>query len=152
PAFYGKTTESGTAMGSIAELVGEDCLSVCHTNACILFADKKECAFCNLNYTPRQYDDVVIRKRAAEVGEVAGAAFSEGVARHFTITGGILPGEREVGILETYLTAFRDATGLPDIPGYVIMTPPKDLSQIERLHRLGLRGIGFNLECFDPAF
>jgi len=27
---------AGTAMSSVAELVGEDCLSVCHTNACIL--------------------------------------------------------------------------------------------------------------------
>ena len=83
---------------------------------------------------------------------MAAAAFADGTARHFTITGGILPGDQEIGILEAYLQAFRDATGLPDVPGYVVMTPPRDLSSLERLRALGLRGIGFNLECYDRAF
>lgn len=152
PAFYRLHTTSGTPMPSIAELVGEDCLSVCHTNACVTFSDGKQCLFCNLNHTPRLYEEVLIRKRAAEVGETAAAAFREGVARHFTITGGILTGERETGILETYLEAFREATGFAEIPGYVILTPPHDLSRIERLRRLGVQGIGFNLECWNPAF
>ena len=152
PAFYSERTSRGTPMTSIAELVGDDCLSVSHTNACLTFANGKQCAFCNLNYTPRQYDEVLIRKRAEEVGEVAAAAFGAGVARHFTITGGILPGNREMGVLVTYLEAFREATGLPTIPGYVIMTPPADLRELERLHALGIQGIGFNLECYSPAF
>jgi hypothetical protein len=152
PAFYDETVSSGRPMTAIAELVGADCLSVSHTNACLTFSNDKQCAFCNLNYTPRQYDDVVVRKRAEEVGEVAGAAFADGVARHFTITGGILPGDREIGLLETYLEAFREGTGLTQIPGYVIMTPPEDLRSLERLHALGLQGVGFNLECWDEAW
>lgn len=152
PAFYNLATSAGRAMTSIAELVGEDCLSVSHTNTCLTFSNGKQCAFCNMNYTPKQYDEVLIRKKAAEVGEVAGAAFRSGVARHFTITGGILRGNREMGILETYLEAFREATGQEKIPGYVIMTPPEDLGELERLYNLGIQGIGFNLECWNPAF
>lgn len=152
PKFYDLRTASGTPMTSIAELVGADCLSVSHTNSCLTFSNGKQCAFCNLNYTPKQYDEVLVRKRAAEVGEVAGAAFREGVARHFTITGGIIPGNREVPILETYLEAFTQATGLAKIPGYVIMTPPDDLKDLERLHALGIQGIGFNLEFWNPAY
>ncbi len=152
PAFYSRKTSFGLPMTSIAELVGEDCLSVCHTNACITFSDKKECAFCNMNFTPRQYDEVLIRKRAAEVGEVMAAAFGQGPARHFLITGGILPGNREMEVLVTYLEAIREATGMTELPGAAIMTPPPDLRQFERLHRLGLRSVGINLECFDSAY
>ncbi len=152
PAFYAQKTSFGQAMTSIAELVGEDCLSVCHTNACITFSDKKECAFCNMNFTPRQYDEVLIRKRAAEVGEVMAAAFGQGPARHFLITGGILPGNQEMEVLVTYLDAIRQATGMTELPGAAIMTPPPDLRQLERLQRLGLRSVGINLECFDPAY
>lgn len=152
PGFYDQKTSQGTPMTSVAELVGEDCIAVCHTNSCQLFADGLECAFCNLNYTPKQYDEVVIRKRANEVAETFAAAFHSGVARHFEITGGILPGDREIAILEQYLTAIREATGLTDLPGTAIMTPPENLRDLERLQRLGLRGVGFNLECFNPAF
>lgn len=152
PDFYSRATASGRAMWQIAELVGEDCLSVSHTNACATFVNGKQCTFCNLNYTPRQYDEVLIRKRAAEVGDVAAVAFGDGVARHFTITGGILPGEREVPVLVAYLEAFREATGLDRVPGYVIMTPPADLADLERIVATGVQGIGFNLECFDPAW
>ena len=152
PAFYDLKTSAGTPMTSIAELVGEDCIAVSHTNACVLFADGSQCAFCNLNYTPRQYDEVLVKKKAAEVGEVFGAAFGSGVARHFEITGGILPGNREIRILEQYLESIRDTTGLLDLPGTAIMTPPEDLRDLENLKRLGIRGLGFNLECFNPAF
>lgn len=152
PAFYKLKTSVGTPMTSIAELVGEDCIAVSHTNACMLFADGSQCGFCNLNYTPKQYDEVRIKKKAAEVGEVFGAAFNSGIANHFEITGGILPGDREIKILEQYLTSIRDATGLTDLPGTAIMTPPSDLQDLEKLQRLGIRGLGFNLECFNPAF
>jgi hypothetical protein len=152
PAFYGRSTSSGKPMNSIGEMVGEDCLSVCHTNFCITFSNGKQCAFCNLNFTPKQYDEVLVRKRAAEVGEVAAAAFGDGVARHLLITGGILPGNIEMDILLTYLKAFKEATGLEEIPGSSIMTPPKDLRDLEKLADLGLQGVGFNLECYDPAF
>ncbi len=152
PAFYDLKTSAGTPMTSIAELVGEDCIAVSHTNACKLFADGSQCRFCNLNYTPKQYDEVRIKKKANEVGEVFGAAFGSGVANHFEITGGILPGNREIMILEQYLTSIREATGLTDLPGTAIMTPPEDLSDLEKLQRLGVRGLGFNLECFNPAF
>lgn len=152
PAFYDLQTSSGTPMKSVAELVGEDCLSVCHTNFCILFSDGQQCAFCNLNTTPKEYDEILIRKRATDVGEVAAAAIREGVARHITFTGGILTGDKEVAILETYLEAFKAATGLGEIPGTAVMTPPADLGQIARLHRAGLQGVGFNLECFNPAY
>ena len=152
PNFYSLTTASGQPMTRIAELVGEDCLSVCHTNACLTFANGKQCAFCNLNFTPKQYDEVLVKKRADEVAEVMATALRDGTARHFLITGGILPGDREMRILEAYLAAIRSATGLDRLPGVAIMTPPADLSRLERLHDLGLEGIGFNLECFDPAF
>ena len=152
PAFYDLKTSAGTPMTSIAELVGEDCIAVSHTNACVLFADGSQCGFCNLNFTPKQYDEVRIKKKAAEVGEVFGAAFGSGVANHFEITGGILPGNREIMILEQYLTSIREATGLTDLPGTAIMTPPEDLSDLEKLQRLGIRGLGFNLECFNPAY
>ena len=49
PAFYDLKTSVGTPMTSIAELVGEDCIAVSHTNACMLFADGSQCGFCNLN-------------------------------------------------------------------------------------------------------
>lgn len=152
PAFYSRKTSFGKPMTSIAELVGEDCLSVCHTNACITFGDKKECAFCNMNFTPKQYDEVLIRKQAAEVGEVMAAAFHDGPARHFLITGGILPGNREMEVLVTYLAAIREATGMTALPGAAIMTPPPDLRELERLQKLGLQSVGINLECFDPAY
>lgn len=152
PQFYSQCTSDGKPMTTIAELVGEDCIAVSHTNACLTFSDGQQCAFCNLNYTPKQYDDVRIKKRAKEVGEVVGAAFAEGVAHHFEITGGILPGNREIGILETYLQEFRETTGLTSLPGCMIMTPPEDFRDLERLHRTGVQAIGFNLECFNPAF
>src|SRR5262245_27029319 len=59
PAFYDRKTSAGTPMGRIAELFGADCIAVSHTNSCILFADGSQCGFCNLNYTPKQYDDVL---------------------------------------------------------------------------------------------
>lgn len=152
PRFYDQRTTTSKSMSAVAELVGEDCLSICHTNACMTFANGKQCAFCNLNYTPKQYDDVMVKKRAREVGQVVAAAFKEGVARHFLITGGILPGDREMRLLEAMLQAIRESTGMTDLPGAVIMTPPENLDELRRLRDLGLQGIGFNLECYNPDF
>src|SRR3989304_2432264 len=96
PAFYGRRTSRDVEMGRTGQIGGEDCLFFCYQNYCSHFSRHKECLFCNLVSTSNTYDSVLRRKDTDDIGEVAAAAFSEGMVKHVLLTGGCFSHQKEI--------------------------------------------------------
>jgi hypothetical protein len=97
PAFYDWELAANKKMVQIGQIGGEDCLFFCYQNYCSHFAHGRQCLFCNLVSTSRTYDSVLKKKDAELIGEVAGAAWGEGIVNHVLLTGGCFAHERDVG-------------------------------------------------------
>src|SRR3989304_2062237 len=96
PAYYAKKTANDNTMVKIGQIGGEDCLFFCYQNYCSHFSKHEECLFCNLVSTSNTYDSVLRRKDTDDIGEVAAAAFSEGMVKHVLLTGGCFSHQKEI--------------------------------------------------------
>jgi hypothetical protein len=150
PGFYGRTTTSGNAMVKIGQVGGRDNLFFCYQNYCSHFGKNKQCAFCNLVSTSKVYDSVLKKKDHEEIGEVAGAAWEEGVVRHVNITGGCFNAGREVEVIGELLTSIRRHTGLDRVPGILLPSPAKG-DAVQRYWEAGIGALGYSMEVWDDA-
>lgn len=150
PLFYDRELAHNGKMVRIGQIGGEDCLFFCYQNHCSHFAGGKQCMFCNLVSTSRTYDSVLKKKDAELIGEVAGAAWSEGVVNHVLLTGGCFSHEREVSVVADIFSAIRRHTGFDRVPGTVLPSPAKG-DDIKRYYDTGVRSIGYSMEIWDEA-
>lgn len=153
PKFYSRKTSDGVEMWKIGQLRGDDGLCFGWTNFCLTWVDDNQCRYCNFNYTHKEDKgaSVFSMQRAEQVGEVAAAAWEEGIAYHVLITSGSMPKDRDVEANITLLESIRRHTGLKRVPGCNAHPgAPLDLSNIERLHEAGATNAVFNLEVWDP--
>ncbi len=151
PAYYSRKTGNGNAMVKIGQIGGEDCLFFCYQNYCSFFSKHEQCLFCNLVSTSETYDSVLKRKDTEDIGEVAAAAFAEGMVRHVLLTGGCFNHEKEIDTVSRILTSIRDHTGLDRIPGTVLPSPAKGPDDAKRYHDAGINAIGFSMEIWDEG-
>lgn len=150
PAFYERGVAGNKRMAQIGQIGGEDCLFFCYQNYCSHFAQGKQCLFCNLVSTSRTYDAVMKRKDAELIGEVASAAWDEGMVNHLLLTGGCFAHENEVSVVEDILRAIRARTGMDRVPGTVLPSPAEG-DDIDRYFDTGIRAIGYSMEIWDEA-
>ena len=148
PQFYRRETSNGNAMVKIGQVGGEDCLFFCYQNYCAHFAKHKECLFCNLVSTSKTYDSVLKRKDIDDIGEVAAAAWQEGMVKHVLLTGGCFNHEKETELVSTIIESIKKHTGLDRIPGTVLPSPAKN-DDIQRYFDTGVQAIGFSMEIWD---
>ncbi len=151
PAYYSSVTSDGVPMVKVGQIGGADCFFICYNNYCSHFATGKECLFCNLVDTTKKYRSVLTRKEARQIGEVARAAFEEGVSEHVLLTGGCFGNEKEVEVVGSILKGIRDITGWDRIPGVVLPSPPRDLDDLKRYRDAGITAIAFSLEIWDEG-
>ncbi len=111
PAFYDGKLATNKRMVQIGQIGGEDCLFFCYQNYCSHFAQGRQCLFCNLVSTTQTYNSVLKRKDAELIGEVAGAAWGEGIVNHVLLTGGCFAHEREVSVVEDIFASIRRQGG-----------------------------------------
>lgn len=150
PAFYDRKLAQNKKMVQIGQIGGEDCLFFCYQNYCSHFAKGRQCLFCNLVSTSRTYDSVLKKKDAEWIGEVAGAAWDEGIVNHVLLTGGCFAHEREVSVVEGILASIRRHRGVDRIPGTILPSPAKD-DDIKRYYDAGIQAIGYSMEIWDEA-
>lgn len=148
PAYYGARTTRGTEMMRIGQIGGRDNLFFCYQNYCSHFGKNKQCAFCNLVSTSQVYDSVLKKKDHEEIGEVAAAAWAEGIVRHVNITGGCFNANKEVEVIESLLAAIRRHTDLDRVPGILLPSPAKG-DAIDRYYDAGIGALGYSMEIWD---
>lgn len=151
PFFYEENTREGNQMVRIGQVGGEDCLFFCYQNYCRYFARNQQCLFCNLVSTSETYDSVLKRKEVREMGEVAGAAFDEGVASHVLLTGGCFQHQREIDLVRAIMASISERTGFDRIPGTILPSPAVGLDDVLAYYDSGIQAMGFSLEIWDEA-
>jgi hypothetical protein len=150
PAFYERMLAENKKMVQIGQIGGEDCLFFCYQNHCSHFAQGRQCLFCNLVSTSRTYGSVLKKKDAEWIGEVAGAAWGEGIVNHVLLTGGCFAHEKEVSVVQGILESIRKHRGVDRIPGTVLPSPAKG-DDIKRYYDAGIQAIGYSMEIWDEA-
>lgn len=151
PCYYDSVTESGVMMRQIAQVGGEDCFFVCYQNHCSHFSKGEECAFCNLVATKETYDSVLTRKNISEIGEVAAAAFSEGMCKHILLTGGCFSHQKEVALVADIVASIRTALGADAVPGTILPSATTNEDDMRRYRDTGIGAIGYSMEIWDEA-
>ncbi len=147
PAWYDRETTTGKCMTQIGTLQGTY-LGVYPSKVCEYWNDKPErtnCKFCSvgLNLGVDDAED----KKVQEVVEVAVAARDESKITYVDFNTGHYEGETYLDILEPYIKAVKEATGV--LIG--VQTPPHaDLSRYDRLKQIGVNRVSFCFEIFDP--
>ena len=149
PAYYDLKTVSGNKMVKIGQIGGEDCLFFCYQNYCSHFSQNEQCLFCNLVATSTTYDSVLKKKETQDIGEVAEAAFSEGKVRHVLLTGGCFNHQKEIELVSNIVQSIRTRTGFDRVPGTILPSPPRDISEIRKYYDSGIKAIGFSMEIWD---
>ncbi|MHB9027572.1 MAG: radical SAM protein [Candidatus Latescibacterota bacterium] len=152
PCFYDKTTASGAVMKRIAQVGGEDCFFICYHNYCSHFGNGLQCKFCNLVSTKKDYNSVLSRKTAVDIGETAAAAFAEGKTNHILLTGGCFNHEREKEIVVGILDAIKEALGTDTIPGTILPSATLHEDDIRFYRDTGIGAIGYSMEIWDEDF
>lgn len=151
PSYYDSVTEGGAMMRQIAQIGGEDCFFVCYQNYCSHFAGGEECAFCNLVSTKKTYDSVLTRKDIKDIGDVAAAAFSEGICKHILLTGGCFGHEKEVALVADIVDSIRSALGTDVVPGTILPSATTNEDDMRRYRDTGIGAIGYSMEIWDKA-
>ncbi|MFH1007605.1 MAG: radical SAM protein [Candidatus Latescibacterota bacterium] len=149
PAFYDQSI-ADKKMVQIGQIGGEDCLFFCYQNFCSHFARGEQCLFCNLVSTSQTYNTTLKKKDAELIGEVARAAWDEGMVNHVLLTGGCFAHEREVSVANDIIASIRKHRGVDRIPGTILPSPAKG-DDIQRYYDTGIQAIGYSMEIWDEA-
>ena len=148
PDYYGRTTSQNHEMVKIGQIGGEDCLFFCYQNYCSHFGKHKQCLFCNLVATSNTYDSVLKKKDIEAIGEVAAAAWNEGMVNHVLLTGGCFNYEKEVDLVSRIIESMRSHTGFDRIPGTILPSPARK-DAIREYFDTGIQAIGYSMEIWD---
>ncbi|OGO20546.1 MAG: radical SAM protein [Chloroflexi bacterium RBG_16_50_9] len=149
PKYYATKTTNNHEMVKIGQIGGEDCLFFCYQNYCSFFSKHEQCLFCNLVSTSDTYDSVLKKKDTMEIGEVAKAAFAEGMVKHILLTGGCFNHQKEIELVADILKSIRQHTGFDRVPGTILPSPAKGVEELKRYYDTGIKAIGFSMEIWD---
>lgn len=157
PTYYGLGTPDGIPLQQIIVYGGVAGLLSNVSSYCHYFKDGEQCRFCSLVPTKKAYgDELVGLKTPEQIAEATAAAWESGICRGLTLTGGILPGRRELeryrNIVETAKTARRWAKP-DDLPICVVVgapAPGDHIVELERLRETGTGYVSINLEVGNP--
>lgn len=149
PKFYDNKTNSNKEMVKIGQIGGEDCLFFCYQNFCSHFSRNEQCLFCNLVSTSDTYGATLKKKATTDIGEVAKAAFSDSKIKHILLTGGCFNHQKEIELVNEIVGTIRDYTGFNRVPGTILPSPAKTLTEIENYYSSGINAIGFSMEIWD---
>lgn len=151
PAFYDRRTSDGKPMQSIAIASPDDHIFVVYSNECSYKDRGEDCKFCNINHTKNVFNGKygATWKTPAQIGETVAAAKAEGVYRHVTVTGGVIPERRELDYYLDVAESIRVHTGEEQFNGTATVAAPLDLTNLDRFKEAGFRTTAMNLEIWD---
>lgn len=146
PPWYDRKTTSGKPMTRVGSLQGTY-LGVYPAKVCEYWLekpDKSNCKFCSVGLN-LGHDDAD-EKGVEEVMEVVRAARDESGISYVDFNTGHYEGETYLDILEPYIRAVKEETGL--LVG--VQAPPhRDLRQYDRLKAMGVNRVSFCFEIYD---
>ncbi len=145
PSWYEGTTSSGTKMRQVGSLQGTY-LGIYPGKVCEYWTRdvKDNCKFCSVGLN-LGHDDAD-EKNVEEVMEVVRAAMLQSGITYVDFNTGHYEGETYLDLLEPYIRAIKDETGL--LVG--IQTPPHaDLKRYDALKAMGVNRVSFCFELFN---
>ena len=149
PGFYGKVTGDGVRMSDIAVIGEPDHLRSVLNQRCGYQQLGKACKFCAVESWWAGYRD----KSPRHVAEVAEAAYSEGMARHVTLSTGtrLSRGKGLEDLVETARLIHQKAS----VTKTLNFEPLTDFGMLESLllegRKYGATTALCNIECFDES-
>jgi len=150
PRFWDHTTKAGTPTKRLAHFYGATCINFNIYSGCQFYVVGKPCQFCSVQPTQELHGGVVIRKTAADLADTCALAVQNDRVEWFLATGGsYLNGDVEFEAHIQVLQAVREH--LPwggRLRGNLSLMPPKTLSRLDELHRMGVDHPSFNLEAW----
>jgi radical SAM protein (TIGR04043 family) len=144
PRFYEQLTTDGIPMRKVAVLHGKDCLASTVYSKCIYWSHKKQCKFCGIQLKSKK---PLLVKKPSQLGETARAAFTEGVAKHVTLTTGTPPSPDKGAVLLAEAT--KGIKEHVNLPVHVQLEPPKNQKFLHMLYEAGVDTVGIHIESFD---
>jgi biotin synthase-related radical SAM superfamily protein len=149
PRFYDSLTRDGVRMSDIAVIGEPDHLRSVLNQRCGYQRIGKACKFCAIESWWAGYTD----KSPAQVAEVAGAAYQEGMARHVTLSTGTKL-SRGKGLEDLVATA-KLINKIADVTMTLNFEPLSDYALLESLlhegKEAGATTALCNIECFDES-
>jgi hypothetical protein len=152
PGYYGKQTADGQPMGKVAvSMPGGGCVLAVYSNECVLKDKYEDCLFCNINATKDTYSEAegTFWKTPRQIGEAMAAAYHEGTAHHFHLTGGLITERREVEYYIDVADEIKIQTGLQRLNITATVGVPHDYHVFEQYKEAGFLGVGINIEVWD---
>ncbi len=154
--FYGRTTETGTPFLSNISMQGLDFGTFAYLWPCEFAEAGEPCEYCHSGTeTCRAAQRGEHRKgkllSIADAAEMVKWGVEHAGMRSLMVTGGsTFDGRSESVHFEDYLAAFEKALG-GHLPGDMVLylTPPEDLSAIDRAIELGADKLGMSVEVWD---
>ena len=146
PGWYDQTAHTGKTMSRIGTLQGTY-LGVYPGKVCEYWTRdvRDNCKFCSVGLN-LGHDDAD-EKNVEEVLEVVRAARLQSGITYVDFNTGHYEGETYLDLLEPYIVAIKEQTGL--LVG--VQTPPhSDLKRYDELKRMGVNRVSFCFEIFDP--
>ena len=154
--FYKQKTISGLPYVGNAVLQGIDWVAFQCLWPCEFAAAGKPCQYC---YSGLEFQSLAQRRKklpkpvpAKDMAEIVSYAINVCGCNSIQITGGsTFRGEKESTLILGYLQALNDYVGIENITGEILLyiTPPEDLSLIDRYFELGATKIACSVEVWD---
>jgi hypothetical protein len=151
PGYYSKKTSDGQPMGNVGVYLPDGCVVSCYSNECALKEKGEDCLFCNINATKDIYGEAegIGWKTPRQIGETMAAAYQEGTANYFFITGGLIAERREVEYYLDVAEEIKSHTGLQQCNLLASVGAPHDYHVFEQYKEAGFVGIAMNIEVWD---
>ncbi len=152
PAWYSRDTSTGVPMRHVGVHRLRRQVLFEYNATCAFFAQKVPCLFCGIvsdrPLLPRRYGGH-FGASPQEIAEVVEASYGEGCTE-LQVTGGVLPGQAEIGYFFEVGRALQERLGVRTVPGsQAVLAAPQELSDLDRLRDAGWEGVAMNLEVFD---
>ncbi|MDP3986212.1 MAG: hypothetical protein Q8P77_02185 [Candidatus Veblenbacteria bacterium] len=147
PTWYGQILSDGTPIERIFIQHGTQLATAVYED-CALFNTKEACEFCVMRFSTTVHGLRV--KRIIQIIEALKLIPLVYQSRGVLLNGGMtFHAGRGMELITPVVEGIRNT--FPNIPMAVEITPPQDLTWIDRLHEAGCNSLMMNLECWDEA-
>jgi hypothetical protein len=145
PDYYDHAASDGTPFVEIGQMCSGDRICIGMTRHCFFWRRDLRCRYCSIGHNARRE---AARKTPSNIAEAVWAAANDSVlpARHVLIGGGT-PNNEDRGA-QFAAEACRAIKERLAISVYVMIAPPCELGDIDRLKSAGADELGMNVEFF----
>ncbi len=155
PKYHSQSASDGTPLYLIGNGSFYDKqIFITYSNECSYKEKGEDCLFCNINYDRELYTEKygTYWRNPKQVGEAVKAAFTEGVADHLTISGGVIAERRELDYFVDAGEEIKRVLGAEEFNGTATVAAPLDFNNIHKFKEAGFRTTAMNLELWDKDF